>query len=212
MFDLLVPDGPLHPTDALVAVAVGVALGLVTRSGPRRWVGAVVVAVAVVASWRHGSVLLDGYRNRSETVFAVGATVVPVALAALRRSSIRQTAWLCAGALAGVWTIVPDTEVPLIAGAALVGALAARPGDVRSRLAALLVLLPTVAAVAGSVGRPDRLEPALLVAALGAGLVGGLIAGGRQIQARRQRAGTPTTVAAGGTSSTTTAPAPTIAP
>ena len=152
-------------------------------------------------------------RNNRGTVLIATVAVVLVAVSA--RLSRSTATVLSLAACAGVWTVVPDTEAPLLAGGVVAGAAAVTmiPGwldDVRCRVHGLLLLLPVAAAATGSVGRPARFVPGTFVAVLTAVLG---LAAWRVLTAlwRRQRAGTPITVVSAATSSTTTAPAPTTA-
>lgn len=217
----IVPDGPLHPALATAGVVAGVAVAVVAGQHTVRWLFAVLSGSALLYTGSQGDGLWSAVFDRPDRLWVAAAiAVVPVLGAAVRpRRSTATAAALCA--CGGVWAVVPDTEAPLLAAAVLGGAaaMAALPGwlpDARRSLHSLLLLLPLWAAAAGSIGRPARFGPGLL-AAMVTGALG--VAGWcsfeavlRGVVVRRQRAGTPTTVAPGATSSTTTAPAPTTAP
>lgn len=214
MLAQLIPDGPLHPDDAAAAVLVGLAVGLLLRRRQRAWAPTIVLVIWAVVEGRYGAAVADGFSAQGSIGLALIGLVALVSATALRPWRRTHLGIVVLGALAGVWAVVPDTEAPLIAGALLAAALVASSGTGRgrqaTRLDSLLVLLPPVAAIVGVAGRPERLTPALGMAVLGALLAGaglGLVG-----QLWRSRAGTPTTVAPGSTSSTTTAPAPITAP
>lgn len=214
MLAQLIPDGPLHPDDAVAAVLIGLSVGLLLRRRRRAWAPAIVLVIWAVVEGRYGTAVADGFSAQGSSRLALVGLVAVVAATALRPWRRTHLGIMVLGALAGVWAVVPDTEAPLIAGALLAAALVASSGTGRrlkaTRLDALLVLLPAVAAITGVAGRPERLTPALGTAVLGALLtVAGL---GLVGQVWRSRAGTPTTVAPDSTSSTTTAPAPITAP
>lgn len=211
MFDALIPDGPLHPVDALWGVGVGLFVAVAARRLTGRWISMVTVAVVAVVGVRLGNQIVPGYLDRPSPVWPVLASAAAGAMAAARP---RRLSVVLVGAIAacgGVWAVVPDTEVPLIAGSVLLGAAVGVPRGVRTRWAGLLVLIPVAAAVAGSAGRPSRLGIALAMAVAGSMVAG---AGAALITAwrSRQRAGTPMTVAPAATSVATTAPAATTAP
>jgi len=84
-------------------------------------------------------------------------------------------------------------------------------GDRRSYLG-LIWALPIGSAVVGSVGMPDRLPIAGLAAMAAVGAVNVVQTALARMRVATTRAGAPTTVVHGATSSTTTAPAPTTAP
>ena len=217
----VVPDGPLHPGIAGAGVVAGVALAAVAGQHAVRWLFAVLAGSAVLYMGFQGDGLWSAVFDRPDRLSVAAAIVgVPMLGAALRpRRTTATAAALCA--CGGVWAVVPDTEAPLLAAAVLCGAAAATalPGwlpDSRRSVHSLLLLLPVWAAAVGSIGRPARFGPGL-IGALVAGALGvagwcSFEAGLRGAVSRRQRAGTPTTVAPGATSSTTTAPAPTTAP
>ncbi|MDW3217885.1 MAG: hypothetical protein R8F63_04665 [Acidimicrobiales bacterium] len=213
MLGRLIPDGPLHPEDAVLALVAGVAVGIAFRRRSFAWIVGVLAAAWWLLRWRYGTVLADAVAARGQPLGVIALIVAPAALLASRPLRPRTVAVLTVGALAGIWAMVPDTEAPLIAGAAVAGATVVamrRGGELPAhRAAGALVLLPLCAALVGSVGRPERLGPALVVGLLGAGLAASSMGLWRVL---RQRAGTPTTVAPAATSSTTTAPAPTTAP
>lgn len=211
----LVPDGPLHPGLALGGVVVGVAAAAMAGRSTRAWTALVVVGWWFVTAAVNGDRLAAAFTDRGDRAVVISVTIA-VALAAVSARPSRSTATVMAiAACAGVWAIVPDTEAPLLAGAVLVGATAVTllPDwleDSRRRIHGVLLVLPVAAAAIGSVGRPARFGPGILAAALTAAL--GLTAWQvLRVLWRRQRAGTPITVAPAGTSSTTTAPAPTTA-
>jgi len=212
VLDVLVPDGPLHPVDALWGLSTGLVVALVAGRRAQRWLVLVAVALGAVIVARRGGEVLDGYLDRPDSAAVLGTTAAVVALSALRPLRVSTTACVALAGCAGVWAVVPDTEIPLIAGAVLAGAATRLPRDAVIRPAGWLLLAPLIAAVAGSVGRPSRLVPALALAVAAGGVA--LLAASllRAVASRRrQRAGTPTTVAPGATSVVTTAPAPTTA-
>ncbi|MEO0494932.1 MAG: hypothetical protein AAF081_16115 [Actinomycetota bacterium] len=211
--DALIPSGPLHPEDAIAALVVGVVVGLVARfsaTGPLL----VVAAAGVTFERRHGG-LGDAFVDRPSPLWALLGVIVAAALIAaiaepMRHRSVRAAGLVAGVPLAAVWGLVADTEAPLIGGMVLLGAVALGLGRPGVAVLATAVIAP-VAALVGSVGRPSQLLLAL-VAAVGWAVVtrvGLEMLGWRR---RRQRAGTPVTVAPAATSSTTTAPAPTTAP
>ena len=215
MFDAFIPDGPLHADLAIAGLAFGVFVAVFAARRPRAWI-ALILAVFVVAievrldggiadGW-----ILDVFRDRDNTWLAVAALVGVPLLAAQRPVGSTTAAFAALGATAGVWAVVPDTETALLAGMLLLGAVAGSPRDEQSRWYALLAVLPVVAAIAGSVGRPERLNAGIGVGFLGAALALSVLVFSRGFW-RAQRAGTPTTVDRGSTSSMTTAPAPTTA-
>lgn len=212
----VVPDGPLHPGIAWAGVVAGVAVAAVAGQHTVRWLIAVLSGSAVLYMGSQGDGLWPAVFDRPDRLsVATAIVVVPMLGAAVRpRRTTATAAALCA--CGGVWAVVPDTEAPLLAAAVLFGAaaVAALPGwlpDARRAVHSLLLLLPLWAAAAGSIGRPARFGPGL-VCALATGASGVAAWCWFETVLRRQRAGTPTTVAPGATSSTTTAPAPTTAP
>jgi len=212
----LVPEGPLHPLDALTFALLGVTLAFVVGRHTGRWVALVVAGAFVFISVSQGDVVASGFIDHGERLLVLGTTAGVIAVAAGLRMRWTTAALVSLSACAGVWAVVPDTEVPLMAGSLLVGATAVHavfgsmPGA-RHWFTAALLLLPLAGAAAGSAGRPARFAPAvivgLLVVFLGIAAVGLL-----RTAWSLQRAGTPTTVSPGATSSMTTAPAPTTAP
>jgi len=211
----LVPQGPLHPKLVVIGVVAGIAAAAIAGRSEGRWSLYVLAAAGLLVVAVQGDVLWGGVVDREDRRLVVGATVAVVAASAAVRPRWSTALIASIGACAGVWTIVPDTEVALLVGSVLVGATALRllPGwmpDRRGRLNGSLLLLPLVGAAAGSIGRTARYEPALVVGSLGVLLS---ISGWTFVRLawRRQRAGTPTTLVPGPTSSTTTAPAPTTA-
>jgi hypothetical protein len=211
VFDVLVPDGPLHPVDALWGLSAGLLVATVAARRAGRWLLLVAVAAGSVVLVRRGGELVDGYLDRPDAAFVVGLTAAVAVLTAVRPVRVSTSAFVAVAGCAGVWAIVPDTEVPLIVGAVLLGAAARLPRDAVVRPGGWLLLGPLVSAVVGSVGRPSRLGPALLVGVVLGGVAFLVVTLFRVIVSGRQRAGTPTTLAPGATSSVTTAPAPTTA-
>lgn len=210
----LVPDGPLHPGDALVAAVAGAVLGVVFRRRAGAWVVAVVAGAWVVLRWRYASVVGDAVAGRDRPALDLALLALPAVGLAIRRVRTGPVARATLAALAAVWALVPDTEAPLVAGVllatAIAGPIVAGRSEDRTRLAGMLLVLPTAAALVGTAGRPAQHGPALFAAvatALGVAIVEVAL---RRVA--RQRAGTPTTVVEGSTSSVTTAPAPTTAP
>lgn len=205
----LVPDGPLHPVDAVWALAVGLALGSVAR---RRAATAPLVVgggvVALVAA-RPTVGLLEVVGRHPEPVW-VGVALAGVTVAAARRPVDARIGILLAAVACGpIWALVPDTEAPLLVGLALASAGPSVRAGGSTRLVAVPAVLPVLAAAVGTLGRPDRFLPATGAAA---GVIALVVASGLVWARWRQRAGTPRTVHPAGTSSTTTAPAPTTAP
>ena len=211
----VIPEGPLHPALAASGLVAGVSAAAVAGRHAGRWLALMTLVGVGLVTVHQGDVLRRGMTDRPDRLTVLGVVLAVVALGAWARPrwSTATLAALCA--CAGVWAVVPDTEVPLLAGAVLCGGATLRllPGwlpDTRRRSNAALLVWPLAAAAAGSIGRPERFAPSLLLAGVVAGL--GLAAWvALNAGWRRQRAGTPTTVAPAATSSTTTAPAPTIA-
>jgi hypothetical protein len=186
VFDLLIPDGPLHPELAIAGVGAGLLCAGVAGRRAALWLLLVPVAALLIVSERLGNVVLDGYSSHDEKMLVIAATVGAVAVAAIRPLRVSAAVALALGATAGVWAVVPDTEASLLVGAVIVGALALAPRDMATRLTAVLVALPVLAAVVGSIGRPGRFSPALAVA--GAGAAGAIctVEIGRQLLLRRR--------------------------
>jgi hypothetical protein len=215
-----IPDGPLHAEDAIRALGVGLAVGVALAVLDwRRGLPVVVLAAGVsLQEYRYPELLIDGFRDRplpSNVLLGIAAAVGALAvLLWLVRIALADLMIATAAAVAVVWGIVPDTESAVLLGGVLIAAMAFTPPTGRARYGdAIVLLIPAIAAVLGSVGRPEQLETASK-AAIATGLGVLLLAGvGRRLKAmQRQRAGRPTTVDPGSTSSTTTAPAPTTAP
>jgi len=205
----LVPEGPLHPEDAVFGLLVGLLAGCVLRCAGRH--GALLVPPVVVATFivAHPGTATGAIAGRwvglAAVVFVVGVAA-GAGTGGPKERSARPELFAVLPAVASVWGIVPDTEAAVIGGSVVVGAwitVSARwgRGD-----AVLLTAIPVFAALVGSVGRPERLWPAL-VAVLTVTVTANAVA-----RVLRQRAGTPTTVAPAATSTVTTAPAPTTAP
>ncbi len=215
-----IPDGPLHPEDAIRALGVGLAVGVALAALDwRRGLPAVVLAAGVsLQEYRYPELLIDGFRDRplpSNVLIGIaGAVGVLAVLLWLVRIALADLMVAAAVAVAVVWAIVPDTESAVLLGGVLIAAMAFTPPTGRAHYGdAIVLLVPAIAAVLGSVGRPERLEPASKAAiAAGLGVLLALGVGRRLVTMQRQRAGRPTTVQPGSTSSTTTAPAPTTAP
>ena len=155
----LIPDGPLHPGDAVLALVTGFTGAVIARRRPGAWVALAFVGPAMVAVLRHGAVVVDGYTQRPSPLVPVLLTA-GVGLAGLRVTG-RPGAVVPAtiAACAAVWSVVPDTEMALAGCGVLVGLSAAVPRR-PSRLLGLLPALAAVAAVVGTVGRPAGLLPA----------------------------------------------------
>ncbi|MEM9466181.1 MAG: hypothetical protein AAGA90_12465 [Actinomycetota bacterium] len=211
----VIPDGPLHPEDAVIALIVGMVVGAV--AGRRADIGpALTAAAGATLWWRHPELVPEGFVERPSPLLvllgaAVAGSVIAVSSGWSASRSPRLNLAVAASACAGVWATAPDTEPALIGGSVLAGGWWWAAGS-RRPVTLLVVVLPIGAAVVGTVGRPDRL-PLVLAAAIGAAIVARLGAAiVERVRPRRQRAGTPTTVAPGATSAVTTAPAPTIAP
>lgn len=206
---LQVPEGPLHPDDAVSALLFGLIVGLALRAAGRFGPVLVPVAVALAFDARHrntGWEAVDGRLGPLLACLAVAVLASAPAVLGENRVAVRPMLLAAALPVAAVWAIVPDTEAAVIGGCVLVGASVCGDGTWAARTAAPLWSVPVFAALVGSVGRPERLWPALVAITATSVVVG---AGVRRW---RQRAGTPTTVVSGGTSSVTTAPAPTTAP
>lgn len=215
MFGTLIPSGPLHPEAALAALVVGLVVGLVTRFTAGAAL-ATVAAAGFVLELKYDGVLWDGVSARPSPMWAaLGAAIATVLIAWLAaprvERSMRSAGLVMLAPVAVVWALVADTEAPLIGGVVLFAVIAVGPERPGAVATAPAVIAP-VAALIGSVGRPSQLALALAAAVawaccarLGFDLLDA-------VRRRRQRAGTPTTVDPGGTSSTTTAPAATIAP
>lgn len=202
----MVPDGPLHPDDAVLALVTGLVVAAVGRRRAGAWVALLFGGVAMVMILRQGAALIDGFVARPAPL-APALVVCGVALIGVVAGPSGPGS-LIAGTVAAcgvVWALVPDTEMALIAGGVLAGA-SVRPPRVASRAVGLLPVLSLAAAVVGTAGRPDRLVPAALSAVFAASAVVAVV------RVACQRAGAPTTVAPAATSSVTTAPAPTTAP
>ncbi|MEM9521100.1 MAG: hypothetical protein AAGA37_17400 [Actinomycetota bacterium] len=211
----MIPDGPLHPEDAIAALVIGAAGGALvghTRVAAPAVVGLYVITLAL----RHPDFLPEGFVERPAPLLAVVALLfVAGMIAGLVSGRLAAPApFVGLVAVAGcgaVWSTAPDTEPALIGGLLLL----AGTGFLRraaARWAPLLIVVAPAAAVLGTVGRPDRLPfvLAMCVAASIAARTG--LAVLARLNRRCQRAGTPTTVAPGATSAVTTAPAPTTAP
>ena len=209
----LIPEGPLHPEDAIASVIVGAIAGSVV--GRRAGAGPVtVVAAAGTLITRHHGFVPEGFIDRPTPALVIVATSV-VALVAVvavhvpKLASARTTIAAATAGCAGVWATAPDTEPALIGGATLAGSWIFL-GRNSARWAPVVMVVPFAAAILGTMGRPERLPLAVAVAL---SLVG-LCRGAAMVLERCwfQRAGTPTTVVPGATSAVTTAPAPTTAP
>ena len=209
----LIPDGPLHPDDAVAALIVGVIVGALFG---RRPVAAAAArnGPATTLMMRHPGFVPEGLLDRPTPVAAiagmlVAATLAAAVLRARTAAPVHTTVAAATVACAGVWATAPDTEPALIGGAVLA---ASTPflGRAAVLWAPVVVVLPFAAAVLGTMGRPGRL-PLVLGVAVAAIVIARLA----ELGLRHwwgQRAGTPTTAAPGATSSVTTAPAPTTAP
>lgn len=212
----LVPEGPLHPTLFVTGVVAGLAGSAVAGRDGTRWLLTTVAGAVLLVQLTQDDVLRAALGVRDDRAVVVAATVAAVVAGTILRPRWSTAVIAAVGATAGVWTVVPDTEVPLICGAVLGGASLVRclPGwlpDERRRRNALLFLLPALSAAAGTIGRTGRHVPALALGVLGAMLALSTWRLVRVVGRSVQRAGTPTTVAPGATSSITTAPAPTTA-
>lgn len=215
-----IPDGPLHPEDAIRALGVGLAVGVALAVLDwRRGLPVVVLAAGVsLQEYRYPELLIDGFRDRplpSNVLVGIAAAVAALAILLwLVRIALADLMIAAAVAVGVVWGIVPDTESAVLLGGVLIAAMAFTPPTGHAYYGdAIVLLVPATAAVLGSVGRPERLElasKAAIAAGLGVLLLLGVARG--LVQMQRQRAGRPTTVLPGSTSSTTTAPAPTTAP
>ena len=206
----LIPDGPLHPGDAIWAIGAGLLVAGAARRHATRWVISVISSVIVVTTWRYGSILWDGL-DHPDSGFVLLAAAFALLVGCARPMPVRLVAVGLVAASTAVWAVVPDTELPLIVGSAVAAALVGAPSRTRSRWAGSLVVLPLWAAVVGSLGRPSRLPLALGAAGTAMVAVVSVALVVRAATKRNQRAGTPITVEPAGTSSTTTAPAPTTA-
>jgi len=209
VFVAVIPEGPLHPDDAVLGLVVGVTVGVLVRAVGRH--GAVLVfvgAIGVFESVYPGTAIGSIEGRWIPLVASLVVAVVSAAAAASGQPTRSSRAVLVSlvPAIALTWGLVPDTEAAVIGGAVVVGALLAGSAvwDRRSLIA--VASIPAFAALVGSVGRPGRLWPAL------AAIVGAACLSVVADRLRSQRAGTPTTVVPGATSEVTTAPAPTTAP
>ena len=72
----MVPDGPLHPDDAVLALITGLVVATVARRRTGVWVALVFGGVAMVMILRQGAALIDGFVAR------------PAPLALVNRSGI----------------------------------------------------------------------------------------------------------------------------
>ena len=212
----LVPQGPLHPDHALIGLLFGLLAGAV--SGHRRSAGPLLLMAAVVTLWlRQPELVPEGLVERPrpalDLLVVLGAALAAsAAVARPALASPRTVVAVAVAGCAGVWAIAPDTEPALIGGAVLAGAWAMiRPSSPTMGLA-VVVVVPCLAAGFGTIGRPERLPLALAAAVAAMGIMRLLAWGVAVGLARRQRAGTPRTVAPGATSDVTTAPAATVAP
>lgn len=211
MLATIVPDGPLHPDDALYALLAGMLVGMAMRA-TGRW-GAVLVPIGAVLAFeqRYPGVAwesLDGRWGPLAACVATGAlAALPLSGPGAGSVSARLALLSIALPVALVWAIVPDTEAAVIGGCVVAGAFVLGSAQWERRTVVMLSFVPVFAAAVGSVGRPERLWPAL-----GCVLVAGALNGAIGWVVRRQRAGTPTTVVPAATSEVTTAPAPTTAP
>ncbi len=209
----MIPDGPLHPADALLALSTGLFVGYAARPLPRRWTAFVIAAVLGVIAQRHGDVVARAWFERPMPLLIASVAVVSVASARAlvdrARPPTMRVVLPVFASLAVVWAMVPDTEAPLIAAAVMLGAVPGLPARDRSPCAGLLVALPFATAVVGTSGRPEALGPALVAgAAAGCAFYGVMTV----IARSTLWAGTPATVVYASTSVRTTAPAPTMAP
>jgi len=212
----VIPVGPLHPTDAIYALGFGVAVGAMAFRSMKRWSVLVVLAALAVMSGRHPGDISNGFVDRPlpwlvaafAAAFAAGSWWVT----SRRRAPVHSTALGVLAACVAVWAVVPDTESPLIAGSVILGAMVFMPRGGAADGPGVAWVLPIGAGVIGSVGMPNR----LFVAALATVLVVAAVSVAQFVLGRRResttRAGDPTTVVNGATSSTTTAPAPITAP
>lgn len=209
MTGALIPQGPLHPEEFVGALLAGLLAAVFARRDPRRWAAAVMIGASCVLVQRQGAALVEGFSHHRHGLLAALTTVLVAGLAAaVRPRSPVVIAATVVAACAAVWMVVPDTEAPLIGGVVTAAAVSGVPSrSALSRWTNVLLVVPLVAAVVGSVGRPERLGLALGVAAV----AGALVAMLSEAIRRAQRAGTPTTVVPSATSSITTAPAPTTA-
>jgi len=216
MLRLAAPDGPLHPVDAIVFASLGVSVAFVVGRHTARWVVLVLGSAFLLITVSEGDVITAGFAEHGRRSLVLATTAAVVAAAMIARMRWTTAVVVAVSGCAGVWAVVPDTEVPLMAGSLLLGAAAVHtvfgplPAPRRWFNGALL-LLPLAGAAAGSIGRPGRFSPALLLAVVT--VVAGVAASTLlRSDWTRQRAGTPITVVPAGTSSVTTAPAATSAP
>ena len=213
MWAALIPEGPLHPEHAAIALIAGVVVG--AGVGRRSWAPlAIVGTAAAVFAWRQPGQLVDGIVDRPVPLWAVagvvGAALVLAALVSVGpHRSGPGTLAVFVGACGAVWATAPDTEAALIGGVVLAAAMPFVRPDA-ARLLPIAAVVAPMAALVGTVGRPDRLTLVVVALIAAATLWRAVVVGVGWLSAR-YRAGTPTTVAPGGTSSTTTAPAPTTA-
>jgi len=212
----VIPVGPLHPADAVYALVFGLAVGATAFRSIERWPLLVTAASIAVMSGRHPGDITEGFARRPLPWLVAALAVASLAGAwwatAHRSVQVRTAALEVAASCVAVWAVVPDTESPLIAGLVLAGAMVFMPrGDGRSYLGQIWAL-PIGSAVIGSVGMPDRLPVAALAAIVAVFAVNVVQSALVRLRVATTRAGVPTTVVRGATSSMTTAPAPTTAP
>lgn len=189
MWDQFIPDGPLHPEDALAAAVAGLAVAGWARRDPKRWLIAVAVMALIVPMWRRGDEMFTAMADHPRTGVVVMIPAVIGAVAALTAWRLWTAIAMSGAALLTVWGIVPDTEMPLILGVLLGTAALGCPRLLRYRAAAALLLLPGIAAVVGTVGRPDRLDLALGLAAASALVAGAVAEVAQWAHARRSESG-----------------------
>jgi hypothetical protein len=182
-------------------LVTGTLIGALVRRRPIAGPALVATAIAVFA-WRQPEAVPEALVERPlpGAVFVAVMVWTVLAVRILRWGDPPPATALVAAiaACVGVWATAPDTEAALITGAVLLAAAPwVRSASIAS-LAAVTMLAP-LAAVAGTVGRPERLPLVLAIALSAFGLARLAAAVLVWTTNRGQRAGMPTTVAPGAT-------------
>ena len=165
----MIPDGPLHLDHALAALAVAGGVAFLSRRS--RWFGPIMaVTFLALFAWRQPGVLSDVVTSDRwsvvDGVLAVGAGVAFLAIARMPWMTQRAVFGATVAASVAVWATAPDTEGALIAGiVALVSAVAVA-GRTGLKFS-VFPLVVVIAALTGTVGRPERLELVLSIAFVG---------------------------------------------
>ncbi len=189
----MIPDGPLHPADLGLGLLLGATVAVVFWQR-RLWLPAASLAAVGGYGERHGwDVLVGSFVDRPATGLAIFALVAVAATGWMleRRTALGHSATvpgLTVVSLVGVWAIVPDTEAPIVFAATLGVALVASPRREQSTYPGGAVLaLAVVAAAVGSVGRPERLWPAIVAIVVIVGLGLAAMASVRSVSGRAVR-------------------------